>query len=125
MPRHWVHSGDPFGKKRSQLIFCPKGPPSCSYPIGLSQILNPLPLLIIELAEVQEVTETSRTSKLILVVKHSPFDFKAILDPLSHILLIWETAEFRLSPLGRKKLAYFHPEWPTILLLFDQTLLKT
>jgi hypothetical protein len=34
-----------------------------------------------------------RTSKLILVAKHSPFGFKAILDPLSHILLILETAE--------------------------------
>jgi hypothetical protein len=34
-----------------------------------------------------------RKSKLILVVKHSPFGFKAILDPLSHILLILETAE--------------------------------
>jgi len=26
MPRHWVHPGDPFGKKKSQLIFFPKGP---------------------------------------------------------------------------------------------------
>ena len=26
MPRHWVHSGDPFGKKKSQLIFIPNGP---------------------------------------------------------------------------------------------------
>ena len=75
MPRHWVHAGDPFGKKKSQLIFFPKGPPSCFYPIRTSQLANPSLLFILETAEVFELTEKRRTSKLILGVKHSPFGF--------------------------------------------------
>ena len=57
MPRHWVHSGDPFGEKKNQLIFSPNGPPSCFYPNRSSHILNPQLLLILEPAEGSEFTE--------------------------------------------------------------------
>ncbi len=52
-----VHSGDPFGEKKSQLIFSPNGPPSCFYPNRSSHILNPQLLLILEPAEGSEFTE--------------------------------------------------------------------
>jgi hypothetical protein len=60
MPRHWVHSGDPFGKKKSQLIFIPNGPHHAFIRSVPPQCLNSALLLNLETAEGAELTELIR-----------------------------------------------------------------
>ena len=51
MPKHWVHAGDPFGKKKSQLIFFPKGPHHAVIQSASPQNLDSTLLFYLEPAE--------------------------------------------------------------------------
>ena len=53
MPRHWVHSGDPFGMKKNQLIFIRKGPHHAFIQSDSAQNLDSALLFYLELTEGQ------------------------------------------------------------------------